>query len=63
MDSRLEDRYIVIKRSDVPFTKQLMFYALLQDYNVPTRDCVVVESDWGIYPEVVDMVLKQSKEK
>ncbi len=45
-----EDRYIVIKRSDIT-AEQL---AAMPD--MPTRDCVVVERDWPEYEPVWAML-------
>lgn len=60
-DGVLEDRYIVIKRSDLNSEQTNRLRGLMTGYNIRTRGCVVVEEDWPIFPTVVDMVLKGAK--
>ncbi|WRQ13084.1 hypothetical protein [Vibrio phage vB_VpM-pA2SJ1] len=62
-----EDRYLVIKRSDIDLSldsemKQNLFYlsqlveAERHSFGKPPLECVVVESDWPIYDDVWKMV-------
>ena len=58
MDNRLEERYVVVKLKGLDEDQVANLWCALWDNNIQTVDCVVVEQDWEIYQEVVDMVLK-----
>ena len=58
MDKRLEERYIVVKLKDLDENQTANLWCTIWDNNIRPVDCVVVESDWEIYPEVVSMVLE-----
>lgn len=58
-DFKREDRYFVIKRSDLdklsPLDRDVVqsnlehIAAILFDWDVPDRECLVIESDWPEY--------------
>lgn len=56
MDARLENRYLVIKLKDLDSFAKVAILRCLSNYDIATRDAVVVESDWPIYKEVVEAV-------
>jgi len=56
-----EDRYIVIKRSDLsatPVYRQVELLLALEKLSddLPSRECVVIESDWPEYEPVWQMI-------
>lgn len=51
-DIEREERYIVIKRKHLHGTSEGIVRQLLQDIQVPTVECVVVEHDWPNYDHV-----------
>jgi hypothetical protein len=57
MDDRLEERYVVVKLKGLDEDQVANLWCTLWDNNIQTTDCVVVESDWGCYKRVVDIVL------
>lgn len=59
MDSRLEERYIVVKLKDMNGDQEGRLLSCLDNNDIKTVDCVVVESDWEIYKDVVSMVLNE----
>ena len=58
MDGRLEERYVVVKLKDLDEDQVANLWCTIWDNNIKPTDCVVVEADWPIYKEVVDMVIK-----
>lgn len=59
MDSRLEERYYVIKLSDLDRLQRHDLDFLMDDLDIPTRDSVVIEADWPIYDAVVNMLFEE----
>lgn len=57
MDNRLEERYVVVKLSKLTEHQRARLKEVLFAYKINTTDCVVVEHDWPMYTDVVDMVL------
>ncbi|WP_085600716.1 MULTISPECIES: hypothetical protein [unclassified Pseudomonas] len=61
-----EDRYFVIKRSDLdklsPLDRDVVqsnlehISAILFGWNIPERDCLVIESDWPEYDPAWQMI-------
>jgi len=51
-----EVRYIVIKLKDINQNTQRQLHNFMQDLEIPSRDCVVVESDWPEYEPVWKMI-------
>lgn len=61
-----EDRYVVIKRSDLeklsPLDRDVVqsslehISAILFGWNVPERECLVIESDWPEYDPTWQMI-------
>lgn len=60
MDSRLSERYVVIKLSDLDNVQRDCLKQVMFEWDIPSRDSVVVEHDWDIYPKVVEMVLNEA---
>lgn len=56
MDYRLEGRYIVIKESDLDYDQKKKLDFFMEDMDIPTRDSVVIESDWPEYTPTCDML-------
>lgn len=59
-----EDRYIVIKRSDLESAtvyKQVDFHLALESLSgeLPNRDCLVIESDWPEYEPAWQMIVRR----
>lgn len=59
MDSRLEERYYVIKLSDLDPLQRRDLDFLMDDLDIPTRDSVVIEADWPMYDAVVNMIFEE----
>lgn len=57
MDKRLEERYIVIKLKHLDHVRLVELGDFLQDNNIQTVDCVVVEEDWPEYKPTVDAIM------
>lgn len=52
-----EERYIVVKLKDMPSEgDEQTLRRFLKSMTIPTRDCVVVESDWPEYEAVWRMI-------
>lgn len=51
-----EERYIVIKLSDLDEEQLGTLEYIVYRHNIPRRESVVIESDWPIYDDVWDMV-------
>lgn len=51
-----EERYIVLKLSDMDTNQTNAVRYLIKNLEIPTRECVVVEEDWNIYDTVWDLV-------
>lgn len=51
-----EGRYVVIKLKDIDENTQRQLGNFMQDLEIPTRSCVVVESDWPEYEPVWKML-------
>lgn len=52
-----EERYIVIKRKDLRLVSvENILRRILADNDIPTRECVVVESDWPEYEIVWGLI-------
>ena len=51
-----EVRYIVIKLRDIDQNTQRQLRNFMEDIEIPSRDCVVVESDWPEYEPVWKMI-------
>ena len=51
-----DERYIVVKRKRLTSKTESVLRSLLDDYNVDTVECVVVESDWPEYEQVWAMI-------
>lgn len=58
-----EERYIVVKKKDLTSQQDRFLGQFLQSHQIPTRECVVVESDWSIYETVWAMIEKLESEK
>lgn len=56
-DSRLEERYLVVKLKSLTDVQTLKLRRIIEDFEIPTVDCVVVEADWPQYKATVDSVL------
>lgn len=59
---KLEERYIVVKRRDISPAQEEYLKGFLRATKMPTRECVVIESDDSLYPTVVDL-LREKVEK
>lgn len=59
MDTRLEERYIVIKYNQLTVGQHMSLANLIDTKLIPTIDCLVVEADWPAYPTCVELVLGQ----
>lgn len=56
-----EERYIVVKRSDLtPFDEEMLL-KWIRKFGAEPRECVVVEADWPIYEDVWGMVERLAK--
>lgn len=44
-----EDRYIVIKKSDLRFAESRLLQSLIEQCKIKTRQGLVIESDWPEY--------------
>lgn len=53
---RREVRYVVIKLKDIDSNSQRQLSNFMEDLSIPSRDCVVVESDWPEYELVWKMI-------
>lgn len=51
-----EERYVVVKLKDIDDETQQELRDWLKSWQVPTCECVVVESDWPIYEQTWDAV-------
>lgn len=51
-----ETRYAVIKLKDINQNTQRQLHNFMEDLEIPSRDCVVVESDWPEYEPVWKMI-------
>jgi hypothetical protein len=51
-----EVRYIVIKLKDIDENTRRQLGNFMEDLEIPSRDCVVVESDWPEYEPVWKMI-------
>lgn len=60
-DSQLEERYIVIKLSDMDEVVRDEIDIFMRVYGIKQRASVVVESDWPVYAETVAKVLGTHK--
>jgi len=60
MDSRLEERYIVVKIKDLDNLQLYDLIKCISDANIPTVGCVVVEEDWPEYTPTVDAIMKRT---
>ena len=58
MDNRLEERYVVVKLKGLDEDQIANLWCTIWDNNIKPVDCVVIEHDWEVYKDVVDMVLK-----
>ncbi|MCG7598371.1 hypothetical protein MHM84_01065 [Halomonas sp. McH1-25] len=58
-----EERYIVVKISDIPPGETPWLRRKLQAAQIPTRECVVVEADWPIYEKTWDAVQRMAERK
>lgn len=55
-DFKREERYIVIKHKRIDQDQGEAIREVLDSYQIPTEDCVVVEHDWPIYESVWEMI-------
>lgn len=55
-DFKREERYIVIKLSDLNKDQKTLVTHGLKANNIPTRECVVVEKHWPIYDAVWKLI-------
>lgn len=58
----LEDRYLVIKRSDLEKIPDHLRHEILyavQEADLPKREYVVVEKDWPEYQPTIDAIAKR----
>ena len=60
MDDRLEIRYLVFKLSKLTPVQERLLNDVL-NANTETVGCVVVEEDWPMYSQVVDLVLGEAE--
>lgn len=51
-----EERYIVLKLSDLTEDEFNHIDDYIENHLIERRECVVVESDWPIYGQVWDMI-------
>lgn len=51
-----EERYIVIKLSDIQEEVYSQIEEIIENNCIELRECVVVESDWPIYEKVWKMI-------
>lgn len=56
MSFEREERYVVVKIKDMTYNQREALKRVLGDWRIPTRECVVVESDWPEYETVWDMI-------
>jgi hypothetical protein len=54
-----ENRYIVVKLTDLDPTQHEAILDILDLQYIPTRECVVVEAHWPIYEEVWALIENQ----
>lgn len=57
-----EERYIVVKLSDLTDEEYEDIEGYLERNIIERRECVVVEADWPIYEEVWNMIEKMGEE-
>lgn len=57
MSKEVEERYTVIKHSRLSGRQRRMLDVVLHLHKIPTEDCIVCESDWEMFPDVVKLVL------
>lgn len=55
-DREIEDRYIVIKKSDLDQRERQALDRIFYTHQIRTREAIVVEADWPIYDDVCQMV-------
>lgn len=55
----LEDRYIIIKFSDLDTSKRRLLDDFMSDNDIRTREAAVAEKDWPCYAAVVGLILEQ----
>lgn len=64
MDSRLEERYVVVKLADLqPHQRRALVGYIKETLKVRTRDCVVIEEDWPEYKPTVDLLMERLNEQ
>lgn len=56
MDARLEERYIVIKRSHITDYVEARLREFIEEHGIGTVDCVVIEEDWPEYDPTVNLL-------
>lgn len=57
-----EERYIVIKLKNLNEDQEHRIRSCMDNNNIDTTECVVVESDWPEYEAVWKMIEKRSKQ-
>jgi len=56
-----EERYIAVKLKALDDVDIFQLKSYLCENNIPTTECVIVESDWDIYEAVWNMVEASSE--
>jgi hypothetical protein len=56
MNFKREERYIVLKLSDLSDDEYDYIDSYIESRSIEQRECVVVESDWPIYEKVWNMI-------
>ncbi|MWK59391.1 hypothetical protein GO594_25670 [Pseudomonas otitidis] len=56
MTFQRENRYIVIKRKDLDLPQEESLLHLISGNHIPTRECLVIESDWPEYEPAWRMI-------
>lgn len=56
-DLALEERYIVIKRKDIPNDGEELLRVFLKQWDIPTRAGVLVEASNPLYPSVTQAII------
>lgn len=59
MDSRLEQRYVVYKLSELTREQKLIMRGMTDGLGMKSIDCVVIESHWPEYDRVVNLLCKR----
>lgn len=61
-DFKREERYIVVKLKDIDQEETEALHEFIQSWQIPTRECVVVEPDWPNYEDTWRAVEQVAKD-